>query len=345
MSNTVAQLKEKLKKYKVNTNGLLKAELEELLENLEEKRDVEYPDPAEVIYHPISPGVHQDLKKRLRKNGWATTFVPGFDESYVDEFKETIESFCPFRFDDPSTHKSASLPANLHGIFKQDLGHTKMQWRLREACIPIFEEIYGTNDLLCSFDSLNLSYQRKNDKTDSWFHLDQNRANRETKCYQGVVNFLPNGDDDGGLLLVDKSHLVYDQYLDNHPKSGYGWFRVSMGDPLFKGLDVLKINLQKGQICIWDSKVVHCNIQPQDKSLRMAAYVSMMPREGCDQKILDKRIKAFEDGKLTNHWTMTRQFMVLPMTSRFPTNNPKAPASLNVKKLNKIQKRLVGYDT
>lgn len=344
MSNTVAQLKEKLKKYKVSTNGLLKAELEELLENLKEKKDIEYPDPDEVVYHPISPKVHQDLKKRLEKHGWCVSEVPGFDKSYVDEFKEIIESFCPFRFDDPSTWLGKNLPANLHGIFKQDLGHTKMQWRLREACIPIFEEIYGTDDLLCSFDSLNLSYSRKNDKTDSWFHWDQSRANRELKCYQGVVNFLPNGKDDGGLLLVDKSHLVYQDYLDNHPKGGYGWFRVSMGDPLFEELDVLKINLQPGQICIWDSKTLHCNMQCQRKSLRMAAYVSMMPRADCDQKTLDKRIKAFEDGKLTNHWCHTRQFCVLPMTSRFPTNNPRAPDSLNAKKLNKKQKRLVGYD-
>lgn len=341
---TVAELKKKLEKYKVNTSGLRKAELEELYKNLKSKKDIEYPEPTEVIYHPVDAKVHKDLKKRLKRNGWAVTEVPGWNDEFLEEYIDAIESFCPFRFKEPKTWLSKNLPENLHGIFKYDLGHTPFHWKIRELCIPLFAELYGTDDLLCSFDSLNLSFPRKNDKTESWVHLDQSRANRNAECYQGVVNFLPNGEDDGGLLVVNKSHLIYDEYLENHPKSGYGWFQVNMGDPLFQDLEVLKINLEPGQICFWSSKTAHFNCQPQSESLRMAAYVSMMPRKGCDDATLEKRIKAFEDRRLTNHWAVGKQFSINPKNSRYGSKNPRAPESLNIKKLNKVQRRLVGYE-
>lgn len=55
--------------------------------------------------------------------------------------------------------------------------HERMAWEARTepAVIEIFEKLWGTNELLSSFDGLNISMPRRKDITWSpWPHCDQN---------------------------------------------------------------------------------------------------------------------------------------------------------------------------
>lgn len=345
--STVAELKEKLAPYKVSTNGLLKQDLIDLLERISKTKEKHYETPSDLTPTPIriEPVSMGRALSQLRKRGWAVVKVPGWDSNYVNQFESVIESNFPFKFSDSSTWMTKNLPFNLHGIFKYDLGHTAFHWELRELCYPIFATLFDEEDLLCSFDSLNLSYSRKRGGDQgSWFHVDTTWKTKDIQCYQGVINFLPNGPDDGGLIVVDKSHLILDDYLERHPSQGLGFWHPEMGDPAIKDLEILKICLEPGQIALWDSRTIHCNCQPTSENLRMACYVSMQPRHYATESQLERRIQAFEAGKLTGHWIGGPLFGI--NSNRYSQQSLHADPSFNLKKkdLCLFQQRLVGYE-
>lgn len=339
-----AKLLEKLIKYGVSGSGLRVDQLEILLKKLKKYPEIEYEGREEIEYYPIDVDScpKEEIKRKLKRNGWCVVDVPNWDNKYKDDFEEIIESFCPFRFDDPNTWMAKNLPPHINGILKNDLGHTELQWELREKMIPVFSEIYDTEDLLCSFDSMNLSFKRRNDAHGK-LHVDQDYTTKDLECYQGVVNLVDNSDLDGGFLVLHKSHLVFDEYLETNPRNMFGWREMNMGNPLLKDLKLYKINLKAGQAVIWNSKTIHTNCQPLSDNLRCAVYISMMSREGAYEEDIEKRIKYFEEKRITNHWS----YFGLKVNPKNPIrwcNNPRAPVSLNIDNLNDIQKRLVGYD-
>jgi hypothetical protein len=337
-----SKLIEKLEKYDVKTTGLRVDQLKTLLKDLKEKEDLTYEDPEDLKFTPITLEASTNVKKDLEENGYCVVNVPGWTGNEENELKAIVESFTPFRFEDKSTWKAKNLPTTLHGILKHDLGHTKLQWDLRLKMQSIFADIYEDENLLCSFDSINISYPRRINTP--FYHVDQNRDNRDLKCYQSIVNLRDNGDKDGGLLVVHGSHKIFDTYLNTHPKFGYRWDLVQMGDPLIKDLPIYKINLKSGQACIWSSKVIHCNCGPTRDNLRLAVYVSMMPRNDCPQKDIEKRIRYFETGRITSHWCYGKQFKANGKSDMRGSQVHRAPKNLDFKDLNEEQRQLVGYD-
>jgi hypothetical protein len=74
--------------------------------------------------------------------------------------------------------------------------------------------VYNGNDLIVSFDAVNFSFPSRTDivANTPWPHQDQNRAKSGFQCLQGLVNWLPNGPDDGGLIVWPGGHLVSDEF-------------------------------------------------------------------------------------------------------------------------------------
>lgn len=340
---TVPQLKAKLLKYGVKAEGL-KKELEEALDRCKKTKEIHYEEPDYLEYTCVTSRAREDPRRRLEKHGWAIVPFPGWEEKYVTQFQELIEDNFDFRFDDSSAWMAKNLPYNLHGILRFNLAHSNLQWELREKAYPIFQQLFEEDDLLVSFDSLNLSYPRKRDLVQSWCHLDTDQRTYRNQCYQGVLNFLPNGDKDGGLILVDKSHLILEDYFKRHPSAGLGWWKVEMNDPEVKKLSIYKINIPPGHMCLWDSRVIHCNMQPQSSNLRLAAYISMQPRTYASEADLKRRILAFERGQVTGHWVGGRLFKVF--TNPRPNSSLPVPKELDLKKedLTPLQRKLVGYE-
>ena len=176
---------------------------------------------TEVELTPMSRRDGIDEWEHLFKYGWTSIPIEGLDvNKYVDGFYTYLEScinpntgeLAGFDRNDPTTWKQ--VPLNLHGIFKHYMGHTKWQWDLREKCIPLFSELWQTDDLLCSFDGANFMPPSKTkNQTKQWFHLDQMRHFPNFICAQGLVNLLPNGAEDGGLVVLEKSHDQFNGYI------------------------------------------------------------------------------------------------------------------------------------
>jgi hypothetical protein len=288
-----------------------------------------------------------DWMKHLKEKGWCVVPIPDFDADYFsNKFFDWLEDCCPsFKRNDKNTWKTANLPINLHGIFKHYIGHEEFVWQIREKCKPIFEKIWGTDDLLCSFDGgCFLPPKNGRNSFKQWIHCDQSRFDLDFCCVQGVVNLIDNGEEDGGLVLVDGSQKIFKKYMEKHPSEGLSWFKVDMNDPLISNLPLIKVCAPAGHIILWDSRVFHCNVSPIGKKARMCTYVSMQPRERADKKTLEKRIKLFEEKRMTGHWCYGNWFSVNQKQPRtYGGENKNVPTSQPKPKLNEIRKKMIGY--
>ena len=142
--------------------------------------------------------------------------------------------------------------------------------------------IWETNDLLSSFDGdCFLPYKRQ----DSWLHLDQSKyVGDRAFCIQGLVTLTESGPNDGGLLLLEGFQAHY---------------KIDINDSNMKKCKPIKICAPPGYMIIWES--------------RMCIYVSMSPKENCNQEYMKKRIKAAMDNRMTGHWCYGDGFKVNPV--------------------------------
>lgn len=88
------------------------------------------------------------------------------------------------------------------------VAHESFAWGVRQepGVIDAFAKVYDTEDLIVSFDGVNLAYPRSDLKKNTpWPHQDQDPEKPGFRCLQGLVNLLPNGDNDGGLIVCKVS--------------------------------------------------------------------------------------------------------------------------------------------
>ena len=206
---------------KANKDNLIELLYASYLPNF--KKDIP-PQPA-LTYVPAVMGDPSTWQSMLEIHGWTVFTIPNFDSlKYITAIQTWLSTFCNMRLDQSESWGRNNGPYNLHGIIKSYIGHTPWLWEIREKCIPIFSQLYGTNNLLCSFDGINISTPKKENK--NWLHVDTMRNDMINRCYQSVVNLLPNGPNNGGLCLVSGSHIKLQQYYDNNPGAGLSWVSV-----------------------------------------------------------------------------------------------------------------------
>jgi len=213
------------------------------------------------------------------------------------------------------------------GIFYQDaIGQSEFLWYCRT--IPNIKKAFSTiwggeEDLLTSFDGCG-AFRPPEVSTDwltsgGWYHVDQNGIKKKYKCcIQGLLNFLPSTQADGGLLLLPKSHQLFEQLFMIDGKTPHSDFymipKSSRVWSLFEtcGLKMTKLILAPGDLVLWDSRTIHCNTpasllskeeRPTHPDLRrLVSYICMTPTKFATQEVIFKRIAAYKKGTTTNHW-------------------------------------------
>ncbi|GFZ46771.1 hypothetical protein JCM24511_03991 [Saitozyma sp. JCM 24511] len=236
--------------------------------------------------NPTKPAPRLDLvggnmenwMEELRTVGW--TVIPNTISEeraaeYVDHAYTWLESW-GFGFDrnDPSTHTTAQLPFHIRGGLynRLSIAHQQWVWDLKSepSLVEKFEQIWGTKELLVSYDGLNMSIPDKTREASDpalkpWPHVDQSPYRHNLQCVQGILNLLPNGPEDGGLMVLQGSNALYTelwQHFD-HKKPAEGWNKWEM-QPLddemvdwliSKGCKWVKVCPNPGDLMLWDSPV------------------------------------------------------------------------------------------
>jgi ectoine hydroxylase-related dioxygenase (phytanoyl-CoA dioxygenase family) len=208
------------------------------------------------------------------------------------------------------------------------VGQSGFLWFARglPSVIKIFSQIWKTEDLITSFDGFCIHRafeynQAWKTLSEGWYHLDQNGHHKPSKmCIQGFLNFYPSGPDDGGLVVVPKSHTIFNEIFRSRPfLAKRDDFIVLANDrDLWNkdlpraGLAPIKVCCEPGDFVLWDSRTIHSNCSarteraiPKNAILpprRLVAYVCMTPASRLTPEITGERINCYKTGQTTSHW-------------------------------------------
>ena len=200
--------------------------------------------------------------------------------------------------------------------------------RLEPGVVDAFAKIWGTNELLVSFDSLNVTFPGRKDKPPRapWPHVDQSPMKRGLHCVQGIINLSQVGPEDGSLMLLPKSSELFGEFFDTQtaPQSweAKDWRRFSENEMTWwkqKGLRPTKVQANPGDLILWDSRTVHWGGEPTEKSdvIRTVVYASYSPAKLATREALEEKKRVFELHGATTHWAHDNIFL-RPMIAHLP---------------------------
>lgn len=125
--------------------------------------------------------VYGDWCDELHKYGCVVIknlISPDRAKYYADKQIEWLKNFdLDFDDKDPSTWTADHLPISFKGGMYSAYGssHERFVWEARTepAVVDVFEKLWGTDELLCSFDGMNISMPNRKDlKWSPWPHVD-----------------------------------------------------------------------------------------------------------------------------------------------------------------------------
>lgn len=184
-----------------------------------------------------------------------------------------------------------------HGIIKHyEIGHTAFAWwcRTRPKVLEIFKKIWGTDDLIVSYDGSCYFPEGIKRKNTNWLHTDQRPSDSSFKCVQGFICFTANKT--STLMVVPGSHLEHESYMKSkNLKHSKDWQKVDISLER-----AIHIEANPGDLILWDSRVFHQNFYSPEE--RLVQYICYLPRSIASKADLKKRQKYYKEKRTTSHW-------------------------------------------
>ena len=221
------------------------------------------------------------------------------------------------------------------------VGQCDAMWyvRAKPKVKQVFAELYGTDELLTSFDGmclfrptgLNPEWATNGN---SWFHTDRSPYPDidQRKYIQGLVNIVKTTPEGGGNVIVRRSHKLYKELVEKYgqgegERRSMDVQRVRKERPeLFA--DAIYTHLEAGDVFLWDDRTLHCNapgVGPAPATselLRSCCYVCMTPKSNATPEVIAGRRRAVELGWGTGHTSHTQV--------QFLGRSPTVPAPLHL---------------
>lgn len=252
------------------------------------------------------------------------------------DFFETISSNweIPINRNNPNTWRGFYDLYPKHSMLIQNwsVGHCQASWNLRqnEKIVNIFAQLWACNneDLLVSFDGLSFHLPPEDtnrgwNKNNTWYHVDQSYKRPNFECIQSWVTACDVNKGDATLSVYEKSHRYTTEFANTfNVDTSDNWYKLSEAHQQFyknKGCNIVNIECSKGSMVFWDSRLVHCGVEPNkdraNKNLRCVIYLCYMPRNTSNEAQIAKKQKAFNDLRTTSHWAnKVKLFPKLPRT-------------------------------
>lgn len=118
-----------------------------------------------------------------------------------------------------------------------------------------------------------------------------------------LVNLLPNGSNDGGLIVCKGAHKLSEQFHeemaweDKIPAwtpEWYGFTDRGMQWLEDHGCEWIKVCAEPGDLLLWDSRTPHYNLSSITSQPRFCIYTCYMPVADASKEDLIRKKKAFE---------------------------------------------------
>jgi ectoine hydroxylase-related dioxygenase (phytanoyl-CoA dioxygenase family) len=240
----------------------------------------------------------------------------------------------PITMKDPTSWVQYRDLYPIHSMILQHfgIGHAQYIWDIRQnpKCIAPFAQLWNCvpDELLVSFDAISMHFPPETTGYGwfghKWYHTDQSYLHNDFECVQGWVTALDVNEGDGTLAIIEGSHLYHKEFAETigirDIKDYYKLNEEELAFYLEKcGCQEKYIVCPKGSVVLWDSRLIHCGIEPRrgrrTPNFRCIAYLCYMPRKGATAKQLEKKIQAFENMRMTTHWpTKSKLFGKWPQT-------------------------------
>jgi hypothetical protein len=217
----------------------------------------------------------------------------------------------------PSTWTKENLPvqSTINTFNAYGVAHEKFMWdaRMEPGIISAFATLWGTQELLVSFDALNITFPNRKDvpRMLSWEHIDQSPLRRGLHCVQGVINLSKSGPEDGGLMVYPGSHRLTEEFFDTctdkttwskkdlymFEEGQLAWFKDREIEPV-------KVEVDYGDLILWDSRTIHYGAEPTALSttIRTVIYAAYTPARLATPEALKVKAEVFEKFGGTTHW-------------------------------------------
>ncbi|TKA81740.1 hypothetical protein B0A55_01120 [Friedmanniomyces simplex] len=235
-----------------------------------------------------------DWRDDFHRDGFCivkNVITPERAEYYKQKQIEWLQSFgLGFDPNDESTWTMDHLPVSFKGgmYFAYSSTHEKFVWEARTEpkVQETFSKLWGTDE----FAML---------------------------CVQGLLNYQPNGPKDGGLIIMKGSSKFFDQFfsetreqddhVDKPPEesdfkdlfifkdSDVKWFEDH-------GCEMIKTNLEPGDLALWDSRTMHYARFPEGERVRHVQYICMTPAKFAKKEDLELKASLFKEWQGTTHW-------------------------------------------
>ncbi|KAL2793783.1 Clavaminate synthase-like protein [Aspergillus keveii] len=280
--------------------------------------------PQDIVH--FTPRTYGDWRDEFHKYGCVVVkgvITPERAEYYRTKQIEWLKKFeLGFDENDKSTWTAENLPCNYKGgmYFLYGATHENFVWkaRMEPGVVDVFSKLWETDELIVAFDGFNISFpNRKDTKWSPWPHCDQSPKRKGMQAVQGLLNFAPNGLKDGGLILMKGAANLFDEFFasqrqaadhEDAPPAELEWEDLFLFSEehvqWFKdhGCELTKINLDPGDMVLWDSRTMHYACLPEGDQIRHAQYICMTPRRFATPEALDLRKRCFEEYRGTTHW-------------------------------------------
>jgi len=174
-----------------------------------------------------------------------------------------------------------------------EIYHHQTLWDNRQypKVYEIFVDIWGTEKLWVTIDRANLNFPvRPGYEFSGFIHWDiDTTLNPKPVNVQGVLALSDTDDDTGGFQCVPWLFQHFDEWVKTQP---------SDRDP-FKpdttGLEIVKVNMEAGDLLVFNSMLAH-GIRPNHSDRpRIAQYISMSPAEPDHTRLRDWRIRSWQN--------------------------------------------------
>ena len=190
--------------------------------------------------------------------------------------------------------------------------HEKFFWEARQepGVLEAFSKLWGTDELLVSFDSLNVTFPNRKDvpRKAAWQHVDQSPFRKGLHCVQGIINLSHAGPEDGGLMVYPGSHKLFERFFETQTDistwSKKDLYLFSDAQLEWYGIQPHKVCAEPGDLILWDSRLIHYGAEPTEKSdvIRTVIYASYTPASLASKEALETKAEIFKQWGGTTHW-------------------------------------------
>lgn len=256
------------------------------------------------------------------ENGYAvipsaiTTDAAARYQAAAFEWLKSLDNPC-LDLTDPSTWTPENVPSvsEINTFNHYGVVHERFVWdiRLEPGIREVFSQLWKTDELLVSFDALNITLPRRvgHVARKKWPHIDQSPYREGLQCVQGIANLSQSGPDDGGLTVYPGSHKVTEEFFQTNTNrenwTRKDFYKYTPEELVWfeeKGYKEHKVVAEPGDLIIWDSRLVHFGAEQKGNSdvIRTAVYLSYAPRSFASAEALAAKKEAFERWLATTHW-------------------------------------------